>query len=682
MNARTDSQTPAPPKAIAWELTRRCMLHCQHCRGAAEDVPQQGELSTQECYRVAEGFASWATPLIILTGGEPMFRDDVYDIASRCTELGMRVVMAPCGMLVNQDNARRMLDSGVRLISISLDGADAKTHDAFRGKEGAFQRTLQSIEAAKEAGLGFQINTTVSQHNVDQLPDILKLAEKLGAAAFNPFMLVPTGRGEEMGDQELSAEQYEEVLQWLADRRGNSDVRIRVTCGPQYQRIVRQSGSPPDRDAKAGGCLGGKSFAFISHQGRVQICGFLDVECGDLRSADYDFARIWHESEVLRNVRDVDSYGGKCGACEYRRVCGGCRARAFAQTGDYMAEEPFCPYEPHSKSDCDMAGPEQLDDRDRHLLTVVQRDFPLCRRPFEALDRREGWLGGESLNRFRRLQQADYIRRLGAIFDSRRLGYVSTLVAARIPEKQLREVAGMVSELPGVTHNYRRDHDYNLWFTLRARSEAEIEEHLQQLRQRTGVDDFHSLPAQAVYNRSVTFDLTGGDNSPDPDESAQHPSEAVSLSEEDKQLVRAVQAGLVVEEEPYAALAEELERPVGEVLKRLREWLERGVIRRMGAIANHRKLGYNANGMAVFQVSEAKADEIGPRLASYPQVTHCYRRPPLPDWNYTLFAMIHDDTREAVVEHAARIAEELNIDDHEVLFSTEQFKKTSGQYFQ
>ena len=682
MSTKTDTETTAPPKAVAWELTRRCMLHWRHCRGAAEDAKHEGELSTDEIYRVAENIASFASPLIILTGGEPMYRDDVYDIAEHCTELGMRVVMAPCGMLVNEENARRMLDSGVRLISISLDGATAETHDAFRGSEGAFDRALESIEAAEEVGLGFQVNTTVSRHNLDELPDILELSEELGAAAFNPFMLVPTGRGREMADQELSAQQYEQVLQWLADQRGERDVRIRVTCGPQYQRIVRQSGSPPDRDAKAGGCLGGKSFAFISHRGKVQICGFLDVECGDLREADYDFRHIWHESEVLRRVRDVDSYDGKCGACEYRRVCGGCRARGFASTGDYMAEEPYCPYEPRGEAPDEEDKVEDLDERDRRLLTVVQRDFPLQRRPFDALDEQEGWQRGESLERFKRLKNADFIRRLGAIFDTRRLGYVSTLVAARVPEDRLRDVADMVSELSGVTHNYRRNHDYNLWFTLRAQSEEEIEGHLQRLRERTGIDDFHSLPAQAVYNRSVTFDLTGGDHSSGDNSSSGRDGEAVVLSEEDKELVRAVQAGLSVEEEPYAVLAAQLDRSLDEVLARLNEWLESGVIRRMGAVANHRKLGYDANGMAVFRVSPETADELGPRLASYPQVTHCYRRPTLPDWPYTLFGMIHDDTEQAVREHAAHIADELGIDEYDVLFSTEQFKKTSGQYFE
>jgi DNA-binding Lrp family transcriptional regulator len=179
----------------------------------------------------------------------------------------------------------------------------------------------------------------------------------------------------------------------------------------------------------------------------------------------------------------------------------------------------------------------------------------------------------------------------------------------------------------------------------------------------------------------VTFDLTGGDNSPNDGGPGTSGEEPVSLDEEDKRLVRAVQSGLPVEPEPYAALAGEVGRPVEEVLNRLDEWLDCGVIRRMGVIANHRKLGYDANGMAVFNVSEERADEIGPTVASHPQVTHCYRRPRLPDWPYTLFAMIHDDTRQAVVEHADELAEELDIEDHDVLFSTEEFKKSSGQYF-
>ncbi len=335
----------APPRIIAWEVTRACPLACRHCRASARHAPYEGELSTDECRRLVENIASFARPLLILTGGEPMLRPDLYEIAGYAIGRGLPVALAPCGPRIDDEAARRMVEIGIRQISISVDGAAAASHDAFRGVPGAFEGTMRGIEAARRAGLPFQINTTVTRLNVGELGAILDWAVRVGATCFNPFLLVPTGRGKELEGQALSAEEYEETLRWLAGQEGRDDIGIRVTCAPHYQRILREEGVAPSADAPHG-CLGGKAFAFISHRGKVQICGFLEVECGDVRATDFDFARIWRTSEVFRRVRRPDDYGGTCGACEYRRICGGCRARAFAATGDYLAAEPLCLYEP------------------------------------------------------------------------------------------------------------------------------------------------------------------------------------------------------------------------------------------------------------------------------------------------------------------------------------------------
>jgi heme b synthase len=340
-------------------------MACKHCRAAAQPRPYPGELTTDEGRRVLENIASFARPTMILTGGEPMLRTDIYELARHAHGLGLPVVMAPCGMLVDDETISKMKAAGIHAISISLDGATPATHDAFRGVPGAFDFAMRAVEAAKRGGMDFQINTTITQHNIAEVGAILDLAVSLGAGAFNPFLLVPTGRGKDLAGQEISPESYEQTLEWLAAQQDRPDIHIRVTCAPHYTRILRahqkRTGCPSDGGEAAlpehehpgrggaKGCLGGKAFAFISHTGKVQICGFLEAECGDLRAEGLDFRKIWETSTVFLKMRDVDSYHGKCGVCEYRRLCGGCRARAFAMTGDVLAEEPFCIYQPRAR---------------------------------------------------------------------------------------------------------------------------------------------------------------------------------------------------------------------------------------------------------------------------------------------------------------------------------------------
>lgn len=345
--ANTDQQYQ--PRLIAWEVTRSCMLACKHCRASAHTEPYEGELSTDECFRLLDNIVSFAKPIIVLTGGEPMLRPDIYEIASYATKAGLRTVLATCGALLDDASAGKMIASGIDHISISLDGATAASHDAFRGVEGAFDRSVKGIQAAKRAGLKFQINTTVTTDNLDELSDILELAVKLGATVFNPFLLVPTGRGKELLNHEISPQQYEETLRWLSGLEDGGDIAIRVTCAPHYQRVVRQLGVFKGGPHAAKGCMGGQSFAFISHRGIVQICGFLDLPAGDLRAEGLDFQKIWNTSELFLQIRDLHGYHGRCGYCEFVRVCGGCRARAYALTGDYLDEEPFCLYQPNRR---------------------------------------------------------------------------------------------------------------------------------------------------------------------------------------------------------------------------------------------------------------------------------------------------------------------------------------------
>jgi len=360
----------AGPKVIAWELTRRCALRCQHCRGSARDEVYEGELSTDECRRVIDGIAEVAKPVLILTGGEPMTRPDIYELARYASDKGMRVVMAPCGHLLTPQTAQQLVEAGVQAISISLDGATAESHDTFRGVEGAYARTLEGLGHAIEAGMAFQVNTTVTARNVDELPSILAKAIELGAMTFDLFFLVPTGRGEALRGLEISPEQYEQTLLWAHEMAQTAPIRVKTTCAPHFARVIHQAPKtaaavvPSEPKANrhghgAGrptstGCMAGQGFVFISHRGILQPCGFLDTVSGDLRKDNFNFRHAYEQSAVFRDLRDHDRYAGKCGACEYVRVCGGCRARAFELTGDYMAEEPQCTYVPRKM--------ERLDD--------------------------------------------------------------------------------------------------------------------------------------------------------------------------------------------------------------------------------------------------------------------------------------------------------------------------------
>ena len=676
------SQRDYLPRLIAWEVTRFCLLSCKHCRAAATATAYEGELSSQECYKLLDNIASFSRPIIILTGGEPMIRPDIYEIAAYGDKLGLPMVMAPCGILIDDETAAKIVQSGIKRISISLDGATAESHDAFRGVEGAFEGTLAGLEAAKRAGLEFQINTTVSRHNLAELPAIRELAIKLGAKVFNPFFLVPTGRGKEMADQEISPEKYEQSLRWLAEKQNSAEIMQRVTCAPHYQRILRQLHIGGSHQVK--GCMGGQSFAFISHRGKVQICGFLELECGDLRRENLDFRKIWETSEVFRRLRELDSYHGRCGYCEFRKICGGCRARAYAITGDYLAEEPYCLYQPHSKK-CKEKDAVELDQLDKKIISIIQADLPVVLRPFDALAERLSVSPDEVINRIQRLRSAGIIRRLGPVFDSQRLGYVSTLVASRIPPERLAEVAELVNQLTGVTHNYRREHTYNLWFTLTADSTEQIDSILEGLRRQTGIREFYSLPALTVYKIRVDFQLTEVPTGRKPQEPPVgprfQPGKVVDVSETQKQLVRLLQEDLPLVPEPFAKLSEGVDFAAEDIVKQICEWLEEGVIRRFGAVVRHQRLGYQANGMAVFSVSAERIDDIGRGLAQQSEISHCYHRPTLNNWSYNLFAMVHGRSEKQVRKFVERLAKQLDVSEHEVLFSTAEYKKISMKYF-
>jgi heme b synthase len=350
---RPQSFSPPPLRLLAWETTRRCNLACLHCRAAAGTGPYPDELTTAEGKKLLDDLATMGQVVVILTGGEPLLRDDIYELAAYGAGLGHRMVMAVNGTLLTPAVAARLKEVGIQRVSISIDGASAASHDRFRAVEGAYDGALAGIAACREAGLPFQINTTVTRANQAELPAIQALALKLKAAAHHVFVLVPTGRGELIREELLSPEDYEATLRWLLDRQKEGRLFIKPTCAPQFYRLWRQDAAARGEKITAAahgmesmtkGCLAGQGFAFVSYRGEVQPCGYLELVAGNIRETP--FPEIWAHAELFQQLRRVDDYHGKCRVCQYRKVCGGCRARAFALTGDVLGDDPICPYEP------------------------------------------------------------------------------------------------------------------------------------------------------------------------------------------------------------------------------------------------------------------------------------------------------------------------------------------------
>jgi heme b synthase len=347
------------PRLVAWEATRACDLACVHCRAVAHPVPDPRQLSTDEAFRLVDDVAAFQQPVIlIITGGDPLKREDVFEVAARATRAGLRVVMSPSGTQVTAATVSRLKAAGVQRISVSLDGSTAELHDGFRQVPGAFAAATESLAYAREGGLPFQINTTVTQHNRHDLAGMLRRAVELGAVTWDLFMLVPTGRGRVQ--MEITPEAYEETLHFVYQASQTAPIQVKMTCAPHYKRLQlqerkRQGGRPaPGGHAQghpahgfARGCMAGYGFCFVSHIGEVGGCGYLPLLAGNVRQSS--LVEVYRESPLFRALRDPDLLQGRCGACEYRALCGGCRARALGATGNYLEEEPFCTYQPQSR---------------------------------------------------------------------------------------------------------------------------------------------------------------------------------------------------------------------------------------------------------------------------------------------------------------------------------------------
>jgi heme b synthase len=344
------------PRWIAWEITRRCNLNCVHCRSSSElEVKDHADFTIEEAYRVIDDIASYAKPVIVLSGGEPLLRKDVFDIARYGTEKGLRMCLATNGTLVTDEICERIKSSGIRIVSLSLDGASEEIHDDFRKQKGAFAGTINAAKLFKKYGIEFIINSSFTRRNQEDISRVYELAKELGATAWYMFMIVPTGRGEEIMDELISKEDYEEVLDWHYQmEKGEKDMLVRPTCAPHYYRVVLQKSKGEGekferRSLKfstggAKGCIAGQLIALIDVDGNVLPCSYFPKYAGNVR--EQSFKEIWEDSELFQDLRNFKKYKGKCGTCEFINVCGGCRARAYSVYGDYLEEEPFCGYLP------------------------------------------------------------------------------------------------------------------------------------------------------------------------------------------------------------------------------------------------------------------------------------------------------------------------------------------------
>ena len=347
------------PQRVYWETTRACDLACRHCRAEAAPDADPNELTHEEGLALLDQIAAFGTPLphVVFTGGDALKRRDLFELIAYAQERGLRVSVAPSATpLLTEDALRKLKDANVDAISLSIDGATAEGHDAIRGIPGTFERTLEAAGVARAVELPFQVNTLVSAETVDDLPAIYSLVKEIGAARWSLFFLVTVGRGQVL--QPISPERAEQVLTWIAGftgRPGAGGLMVTTTEAPQLRRVIAQrkagqTASPESAPAgnrpahHAGGIRDGNGILFISHTGDICPSGFLEVAAGNVRRDD--LVEVYRYFPMFTALRDVNSFTGRCGQCEFRWVCGGSRARAYAASGDLLAEDPLCVHVP------------------------------------------------------------------------------------------------------------------------------------------------------------------------------------------------------------------------------------------------------------------------------------------------------------------------------------------------
>jgi len=337
-------------KWLAWEICARCNLRCVHCRCNAEMGSGEGIFTLPRAKALLDDIARFASPVVVLTGGEPLLRQDLPEILAYGTAKGFRMCMATNGTLLDDAWCEKLAAGGIKIVSLSLDAASAAIHDDFRKQEGAFEGTLRGIECLKRRGIPFLINSSFSQRNAGEAQSTYALAKRLGAKAWYMFCVVPVGRGEEISAELLTPAQYRELLAWhLAMERGEDEMLVRPTCMPQYYRLLAEAEARGEKLTRrslsfstggAKGCVAGQSIALITAWGEVKPCSYFPEAAGNL--AEKSLEEIWRASPLFARLRDFSAYKGMCGQCAYLHTCGGCRVRALYARGDALGQDPVC----------------------------------------------------------------------------------------------------------------------------------------------------------------------------------------------------------------------------------------------------------------------------------------------------------------------------------------------------
>jgi radical SAM protein with 4Fe4S-binding SPASM domain len=329
------------PALVSWNLTKRCNLRCPHCYMEAEpQAAAENELTTAECLSLVDEMKALGTEMIILTGGEPLLRRDIYDIAHYASSRGLWVVMGTNGVLITDKVAQKMVECGVKGVAISIDSMDPQKHNSFRGGPNAWELSVRGLDICRANGLQVLVQSTVMAMNYDEIPQLMEFSREKGAFSFNLYFLVQTGRGQQMND--LSPVQSEAMLSYLVDVQDqHRPMLVRSKCAPNFKQISYQKGMG---GLESGGCMAGTQYCRIMPEGDVTPCPYMTVVAGNVRRQS--FREIWETSPVLQQLRDVKQLKGRCGQCEFNELCGGCRCRAYAAFGDYLQEDPACMYQP------------------------------------------------------------------------------------------------------------------------------------------------------------------------------------------------------------------------------------------------------------------------------------------------------------------------------------------------